>query len=150
VPNLEPSNLEPGTEAKPGTGSAAKMPPTDELSPGAPPVKPSPAPSGPVAAHEVDRGPTARKRIALTFDAGSSASPTPAILAALRDQDLRCTFFLTGRWTEQNPEVVRQIAEAGHELGNHTYTHPDLTHVPDARVRSELERTEEEVRRVAG
>jgi peptidoglycan/xylan/chitin deacetylase (PgdA/CDA1 family) len=132
-------------------------PPTDELSPGAP-ARPSqslpPSLSHSLtrseAALEIAHGPTAGKRIALTFDAGSSAAPTPAILEALRANGLRCTFFLTGRWTETNPGVVRQIVDAGHELGNHTYTHPDLTHVSDEKVKSELQQTEEEVQRVTG
>jgi peptidoglycan/xylan/chitin deacetylase (PgdA/CDA1 family) len=49
-----------------------------------------------------------------------------------------------------NPEMVRRIADAGHELGNHTYTHPDLTRVPDEQVLAELQRTEDQVRRVTG
>jgi peptidoglycan/xylan/chitin deacetylase (PgdA/CDA1 family) len=94
--------------------------------------------------------PTSRPLVALTFDAGSSAAPTPAILRALKAADRRCTFFLTGAWTAQHPGLVREIAEEGHELGNHTYTHPDLRHVSNARVAKELERTDALVREVAG
>jgi peptidoglycan/xylan/chitin deacetylase (PgdA/CDA1 family) len=127
----------------------ASEPLVDELSPGASP-RPTTAPPAAVSTLEIVRGPATSKRVALTFDAGSSAAPTPAILAALRSEGLHCTFFLTGRWTETNPGVVRRIVEEGHEIANHTYSHPDLTRVPDERVLSELERTEAEVQRVAG
>lgn len=150
----DPGPVSPPSPAAPPAPKPA--PPTDELSPNAPrPSRsgnpsPSRAFSRSEAAHEVARGPAEGKRIALTFDAGSSASPTPAILEALRENGLRCTFFLTGRWTETNPRVVRQIVDAGHELGNHTYNHPDLTRASDEKVIAELQQTEEEVQRVTG
>ncbi len=106
--------------------------------------------SGPALGGEIERGPESSKRVALTFDAGSTNVPTPAILAALRTRGLRCTFFLTGRWAEQYPDTVRAIAAAGHELANHTYTHPDLTQLSDAAIADELRRTDEKVRALTG
>jgi peptidoglycan/xylan/chitin deacetylase (PgdA/CDA1 family) len=88
--------------------------------------------------------------VALTFDAGASPAPTPAILHALKAANLHCTFFLTGEWTAHNPGLVRRMAAEGHELGNHTYSHPDLRHLSDAAVARELERTDALVRKVAG
>jgi peptidoglycan/xylan/chitin deacetylase (PgdA/CDA1 family) len=99
---------------------------------------------------ELDRGPATRPVVALTFDAGSSPAPTSAILQALAAADLRCTFFLTGTWAVQNPELVRRIAARGHELGNHTYSHPDLRRVSSARVAQELDRTDKLVRHLTG
>jgi len=99
---------------------------------------------------ELDRGPATRPVVALTFDAGSSSAPAPGILRALEAADLRCTFFLTGEWTAHNPELVRRIAAAGHEIGNHTYSHPDLRRLSPAAVARELERTDAVVRRVTG
>jgi len=107
-------------------------------------------PQPPTVLPELDRGPTSHRLVALTFDAGSSAAPTPGILHALKAAGLRCTFFLTGEWTDHNRSLVRRIAEAGHEFGNHTYTHPDLCHVSSARVGKELDRTEALVQEVAG
>jgi peptidoglycan/xylan/chitin deacetylase (PgdA/CDA1 family) len=163
APRLSGEGIAAAPKASVPPAESQPVPPTDELSPGAParPAHspgPGPTPSAPPshsltrseAALEIAHGPTEGKRIALTFDAGSSAAPTPAILAALRANGLHCTFFLTGRWTETNPGMVRQIVDAGHELGNHTYTHPDLTHVSDEKVKTELEQTEEEVQRVTG
>lgn len=89
-------------------------------------------------------------RVALTFDAGASSVPTPSILKTLRDNGLHVTFFLTGKWCEKNPELVRQIAAEGHEIGNHTYSHPDLRKCTDEEIIDQLARTEELVRSLTG
>jgi peptidoglycan/xylan/chitin deacetylase (PgdA/CDA1 family) len=101
-------------------------------------------------AREIDRGPAEGRKIALTFDAGSSPKPVAPILAALRQRDLHCTFFLTGHWAEQNPATVRAIAGAGHELGNHTYSHANLTRLSDDGIATELRRAESAVRAACG
>lgn len=93
---------------------------------------------------------TGRDRIALTFDAGASAKPTPALLSMLAQKGVRSTFFLTGKWVDGNKDMTRQIAEAGHEIGNHTYSHPDLRKISDDSIRDELEKTEAAVQAVAG
>lgn len=96
-----------------------------------------------VSSREVDRGATQAKLVALTFDAGSSADPVPQILRALAQRGAHCTFFLTGQWIERYPEAARQIAEAGHELGNHSWSHPPFTSLSDEQIREQLQRTEE-------
>ena len=90
------------------------------------------------------RGPRAvesrEKRVALTFDDG----PTPLTrdyLAILRRFDVRATFFLIGKFCARNPELVREIADAGHELGGHGYTHRRFTELSSADLRDELEST---------
>lgn len=99
---------------------------------------------------ELRRGPVGSGKIALTFDAGASSKPTPALLKVLDEKGVRATFFLTGRWVEKNPELVREIAAAGHEIGNHTYSHPDLRKLPDDQVREQLEKMEKLVQTAAG
>jgi peptidoglycan/xylan/chitin deacetylase (PgdA/CDA1 family) len=99
---------------------------------------------------EIFCGPATRRCVALTFDAGSAAAPTAAILRALAAADRRCTFFLTGEWTARHPDMARRIAAAGHELGNHTYSHVDLCRLSNAGVARELERTDVLVRRLTG
>jgi peptidoglycan/xylan/chitin deacetylase (PgdA/CDA1 family) len=64
--------------------------------------------------------------VAITFDAGAGAAPTGSMLDALRAADVRSTFFLTGRWCEENPALVKRIYAAGHELANHSWNHPDF------------------------
>ncbi|MEN6370980.1 MAG: polysaccharide deacetylase family protein [Armatimonadota bacterium] len=99
---------------------------------------------------EFRQGQTGGGRIALTFDAGASPKPTPALLRILASKGVRATFFLTGKWVEGNRELTRQIAAAGHEIGNHTYSHPDLRKLTDDEIREQLARTEELVQSTAG
>jgi peptidoglycan/xylan/chitin deacetylase (PgdA/CDA1 family) len=73
------------------------------------------------------RGNIDQKRLAITFDAGSDNSNTREILKILETHQLNCTLFLTGKFMEGNPELVMEMVDAGHEIANHTYSHPHLT-----------------------
>jgi peptidoglycan/xylan/chitin deacetylase (PgdA/CDA1 family) len=85
------------------------------------------------------RAPAARPRlIALTFDDGPYPITTPLLLQTLRDLRVPATFFAIGRDAEQFPDLARAISAAGHELADHTLTHPDLDRLPDAAVIAEL------------
>jgi peptidoglycan/xylan/chitin deacetylase (PgdA/CDA1 family) len=77
--------------------------------------------------------------VALTFDDGPYPIETAVLLAALREQRVRATFFLIGRDAEQYPGLVRAIAADGHEIGDHTETHPSLDALDDAAVTAELQ-----------
>ncbi len=120
------------------------------LSPGSSPGVPPPAeaeraplglPPSPPAARarlalvpDVTRGPADRPEILLSFDGGSSDRGAREILDALRARGIRTTMFLTGDFIRQYPGLTRQIAADGHEVGNHTNTHPHLTtYATDAR-----------------
>jgi len=89
-----------------------------------------------------DRAPGDRehrpREIALTFDDGPYAVTTPLLLDALADLHVPATFFLIGRDAEQYPALAERIARAGHEIANHTLTHPNLDLLPDRAVRAEL------------
>lgn len=87
----------------------------------------APAPAGPRP-----------KLIALTFDDGPYPVTTPLLLQTLRDLGVPATFFLIGRDAEQFPDLARAIAAAGHEIADHTLTHPDLDRLSDAAVTAEL------------
>jgi peptidoglycan/xylan/chitin deacetylase (PgdA/CDA1 family) len=73
------------------------------------------------------RGPLDRREILVSFDAGSSDRGAREILNALRQRRVRTTIFLTGDFIRRYPELTRRIASDGHEVGNHTETHPHLT-----------------------
>jgi peptidoglycan/xylan/chitin deacetylase (PgdA/CDA1 family) len=88
--------------------------------------------------------------VAITLDAGAGADPFPKILAALNKAGVKITFFLTGSWAQQNPTYVQQMVSNGHELGNHTWDHPDLTGVSDAQIKDEIERTDALLSRFTG
>lgn len=107
--------------------------------------------SGPPAGFVVlTRVPTRERVVALTFDAGSDGGHTRALLEILEEEDVPATFFLTGTWIEQFPELARAVAEKGHDLGNHTATHPHLTALTDEEVLRELESTDEAALRATG
>ncbi|MFI1095872.1 polysaccharide deacetylase family protein [Streptomyces sp. NPDC020917] len=90
------------------------------------------------------------KCIALTFDAGPSQN-TPALLKVLHEKKVRVTFFLLGRnHVEKYPDLVRQMGQDGNVLGNHTWTHPRLTDLKPAEIRSELDRLDTAVEKLTG
>lgn len=91
---------------------------------------------------EVNIGNTTKKNIALTLDAGSGSTQTESILAILKQNNIKITFFLTGKWAEQNPTLVKKILADGHTIGNHTYDHKDLTTLSDADIKTEFDKTE--------
>jgi len=76
---------------------------------------------------DYSRGSRSVPELSLTFDAGGQAGYAAAVLEILRERKVKTTMFVTGQFIEQNPEVVRQMVEDGHEVGNHTYSHPHLT-----------------------
>ncbi len=83
-----------------------------------------------------------KKRIALTFDAGASGEPMPRILATLRERGIHITMFITGQFAEKYPDYVRQAAQDGHEIANHTYSHPDMRKLTDQQIVDELSRAD--------
>lgn len=80
--------------------------------------------------------------IALTFDDGPDPEWTPQILRILQAKHALATFFVIGSNAESNPDLLRDVFDAGHELGNHTYTHPNIANVSDKRVELELNATQ--------
>jgi peptidoglycan/xylan/chitin deacetylase (PgdA/CDA1 family) len=79
------------------------------------------------------------KQIALTFDDGPNDPHTLHLLDVLARHKAKATFFLIGKYVRQRPEIARAIQAAGHEIGNHTYNHPNLIFVSRKRLRQELE-----------
>src|SRR5262249_57471514 len=72
------------------------------------------------------RGPSGSGAVSLTFDDGPDPRWTPRVLDVLAARAARATFFLVGRRAAAAPDVVRAIADAGHEIANHTWSHPSL------------------------
>ena len=89
-------------------------------------------------------------QVALTFDAGSDDSAVRPILAQLNAHHTRATFFLTGRFCEQYPDSCRAIANAGMEIGSHSYSHPYFTKRSDAQIQTQLDRAEQTITRICG
>lgn len=91
---------------------------------------------------EVDRGPRGKSEIALTFDAGAEADCFEDLIMALESARVNSTFFVTGRFTQEHRDCVAEINKHGHEIGNHTWSHLNLTQQSDDVVRDEIARAE--------
>lgn len=121
-----------------GAQDTATPVPSPERSPG--PLKPATYSS----AH-VD-GPY----IAMTFDDGPSPETTPRLLDMLKQRNIKVTFFLIGQNAERNPDIVRRILAEGHEIGNHSWTHPQLSKLSDDRVTQEITKTQDTIKNESG
>ncbi|MEV0853063.1 polysaccharide deacetylase family protein [Nocardia fluminea] len=99
-----------------------------------------------VAGRLVDRVETEDKVVALTFDDGPTVR-TPEVLQTLAQAQVPATFYLVGEDLAAHPEYGTAIVAAGHEIGNHSYTHRRMVLVSGDTVREEIERTDAEIRR---
>jgi peptidoglycan/xylan/chitin deacetylase (PgdA/CDA1 family) len=97
----------------------------------------------------VYHGDRQRPAIALTFDDGPSES-TPALLALLAKYDVRATFFMCGKNVERLPEIARSVAAAGHEIGNHSDSHPRFDFCSGDFIYRELAQGQEKIARHTG
>ncbi|WP_250299267.1 polysaccharide deacetylase family protein [Streptomyces sp. A 4/2] len=90
------------------------------------------------------------RRIALTFDDGPHPVNTPQVLAVLRKYRIRATFFVIGENATAFPELLHAVSAEGHQIANHSYTHPQLTKLSGAQVRDQLGRTSEIIEKTLG
>ena len=98
-------------------------------------------PSGQISSTKVSysRVSTSQPFIALTFDDGPHPQNTPRLLDMLRERNIKATFYVVGTKVKQYPHIVRRIVAEGHEVGNHTLNHPNLSKMSNAAVRRELD-----------
>ncbi len=97
----------------------------------------------------VSNGNTNVKEIALTFDAGSDAAGI-RILDVLQKYKIKATFFLTGKWVEKYPEFAKRIAADGHEIGNHSYSHPDAVKTTADGFADDIKKAENAIKNATG
>lgn len=90
------------------------------------------------------------KYIALTFDDGPSAEVTPRVLDILKQYNAKATFFMLGSQVDYHPKIAKLVAEAGHEIGNHTEQHQDLTKLGPEGIRKEIESTSDKISNITG
>lgn len=101
-----------------------------------------------VAATAADGGET--RKIAITFDDGPHPSYTEQLLDGLKERGVHATFFVTGEHAQLHPEIIRRMQEEGHLIGNHTYSHLQLTGQNRDAFRQELIQTNEIIRDITG
>lgn len=111
--------------------------------PGAVPESPEVSPRSPVDC-------TQERCVALTFDDGPSATTTPELLDILAAEQVPVTFFVLGSQAQAFPELVAREVADGHEVGNHTWSHPDLSALSEDAVREEVTRTNDVVAEITG
>ncbi len=149
----------PTPTASPSPANVPAATPTSSPASISTPTPMPPAPHTPVAgsARVIVRGDPSRRVVALTFDAGADAGFTAQILDTLATNGITAGFGITGRWAEQNPDLLRRIASEGHELINHSYSHAsftglstNLSPLTQAQRWEELDRTEAIVSDLAG
>src|SRR5438270_4075347 len=99
---------------------------------------------------EVLRGDPSLANIALVFNVGAGFQPTTPILDALAEHQQHATFFVMGWWAEKHPDILRQIADGGHEIASHGHSIFDLTQASDAEVRADLEAADAVISGVTG
>jgi peptidoglycan-N-acetylmuramic acid deacetylase len=95
-----------------------------------------------LAEHEIRHGDRQKPAMALTFDCESGAGSTRKILETLREQDVRATFFVLGRYAYIYPEFIQQIVADGHEIGSHSFFHPLFTAATPVTATQEIVYTE--------
>lgn len=86
--------------------------------------------------------------VALTFDDGPHSEYTPQILDILYEQQVPATFFLVGENLSENKLLVQEMAASGHEIGSHTFSHPDLTTLDSYAIQNEIEQTKEALKKI--
>lgn len=100
--------------------------------------------------HYVTSGNGFGNRIALTFDDGPHPKFTEIILKELDKYQMRATFFMVGKNVDAYPSIAKEVADAGHEIGNHSYSHPMFTRLSTEKVDAELQKTQDAVYNATG
>ncbi|RKD31810.1 polysaccharide deacetylase family sporulation protein PdaB [Thermohalobacter berrensis] len=93
---------------------------------------------------------TDEKKVAISFDAAWGAQYTKNILDILDEYNVKTTFFLVGFWVDRYPEMVKEIHNRGHEIGNHSSNHPRMSRLSKQQIVQELKETEEKIKKLTG
>jgi peptidoglycan/xylan/chitin deacetylase (PgdA/CDA1 family) len=108
------------------------------------------APTGQWYGKAFTGGARGRRELALTYDDGPNDPHTMRLLEVLEKHQAHATFFLIGRYVRQRPEIVREIVQAGHVVGNHSFTHPLLIFRSEAEIKGQLEECQAALREAIG
>ncbi|MBE5760731.1 MAG: deacetylase [Clostridiales bacterium] len=103
--------------------------------------------SGNIPVYSVD---TSEKKIAISFDAAWGAEKTSRIMDILEERDIKTTFFLVGFWIDAYPDKVEEIAQRGHEIGNHSSTHPKMSTLSKEQMLMEVNDCSDKIEALTG
>ena len=165
-PTVAPTEPATATSAPPPAVAPTEAPTQAATKPPAPAATPTVVPPAPAATvpppagadphrvagdlSAVSRGLRGKHQVALTFDAGAGRGQPEEILRVLKAHNVHITFFLTGKWVEENPDAARAIAADGHEIANHSYSHPSFFKLTDAERWAEIDKAEALIRDTTG
>lgn len=93
---------------------------------------------------------TQEAKVSLTINCAWNAEDIDSILETLKQNDCKVTFFVVGDWVDKNPEALKKMAEAGHEIGNHSDTHPHVTNMNYEKNQEQIEKCSQKVERITG
>ncbi len=93
---------------------------------------------------------TLNKNIAITFDAAWSAEDTDEIIEILNKHNAKATIYVVGDWVDKNPEAVKKFHENGHEIGNHSDTHPSFSKLSRENIKKEISSCNEKIKTITG
>ena len=100
--------------------------------------------------HVFIRGDLRRKLLALTFDDGPHPGYTPQLLAILKKENVKATFFVIGFMAERYPDLIKSEFAEGHQIANHTFSHVTLTHLPLDEIRTEYRACDDVIQKITG
>lgn len=93
---------------------------------------------------------TDEKKVALSFDAAWGADDTDYLLATLEKHNVKATFFLVGDWVRKYPEQVKRIADAGHDIGNHSNKHPHMNSMSKEQIKDDIMKAHSSTKELLG
>ncbi|NME98901.1 delta-lactam-biosynthetic de-N-acetylase [Aneurinibacillus aneurinilyticus] len=95
-------------------------------------------------------GDTTKKELYLTFDNGYENGYTVKILDTLKEKKVPATFFVTGHYIKDQPDLLKRMTKEGHIIGNHSWSHPDMSQISNDKIKEELEKVKEGITQVTG
>lgn len=98
----------------------------------------------------VNKAGTSSRTVALTFDDSESSVNLYAVLKILEQNNIKATFFITGKGAAQHPDLVKAVSEAGHEIGSHSYSHVAYTSLSYSQIQSDLSKADETITNITG
>jgi peptidoglycan/xylan/chitin deacetylase (PgdA/CDA1 family) len=93
---------------------------------------------------------TDKKQVAISFDAAWGNDDTQQLIDILGEYDVPATFFVVGAWVDKYPESVKALSDAGHQIQNHSNTHPHMPQLPKEQMRDEIESCNQKIESVTG
>ena len=93
---------------------------------------------------------TDKKQVAISFDAAWGNDDTEQLISILKEYEVPATFFVVGSWVDKYPESVKQLSDAGHQVQNHSNTHPYMTQLSTEQMKNELESCNQKIEAITG